>query len=177
MRDMYEIFDKFENWQDQIINLRITSPWLLKKASVWLCHQHNLFSFDRTFLKLADKVDMNGIFNKFETWPDWIICFRVTSLWLWEKPIFDFISSITHSVLIGSSWNLQIKWTWMKSWTGSKTVQVKLSIIELHLLDRWKCLFSTLSSAFDQIFLNLTYKMWLKLLGQLDHEVIQCILV
>ena len=37
------------------------------------CHHHNSFSFDQMFLKLADKVDMDEILNKFENWPEWII--------------------------------------------------------------------------------------------------------
>ena len=31
--------------------------------------------------------------------------------WKLKKPFFDFVISVTHSVLIGCSWNLQIRWT------------------------------------------------------------------
>ena len=61
----------------------------------------------------------------------------------------------------------------MKSWMKSKTLQVKLFILELHPLVCRKCLFLTLSFSSDQIFLNLTYRIGLKLSGQLDSEVIQ----
>ena len=48
------------------------------------CNHHKSFSYDRMFLKLADlkladKVDMDKISNKFENWPDQIINLRVTS--------------------------------------------------------------------------------------------------
>ena len=76
-----------------------------------------------------------------------IMNFRVMSPWLLKKPMFDFVISITRLVLIRSSWNLQIKWTWMKSWIISITVQVKLFSSELLPLYCWKRLFSTLSSA------------------------------
>ena len=40
--------------------------FIAEKASVWLCHQHNSFSFDQIFLKLADKVDMDEFLDKSE---------------------------------------------------------------------------------------------------------------
>ena len=43
------------------------------------CHHNNSHSFDRLFLKLADKMNMDTISNKFENWPDRIIDLRVTS--------------------------------------------------------------------------------------------------
>ena len=143
---MDEISDDFKTWPDQIINLRVSSTDCWKK-SLFDFVINNAFGFDRIFLKVADKVDMDGISGEFETWPDWIICLSLMSPWLLKKPVFDFIFSINHSVLIGSSWNLQIRWTWMKPWINLKTVQVKLFILELHLLDCWKRLFSTLSSS------------------------------
>ena len=54
-------------------------------------------------MKLADKVDVDVISSKFENWPDWIINLRVTLPWLLKKPLFDFVISINHSVLIKSS--------------------------------------------------------------------------
>ena len=117
---------------------------IAEKVCAWLCHQQNSFSFDQIFLKLADKVDMDRISDKFKTWPDCIIYLRVTSPWLLKKLIFDFIISITSSILIGSSWNLQIRWTWMKSCTKLKTVQIRLFILEFRPLDSenayfWPC--------------------------------------
>ena len=112
--DMDEILDEFENWPDQIMDQSYVSDCCKGQlASVWLCHQRNLFSFARIFLKLADQVDMDEISDKLKNWPDWIIDLRVTSPWLLKKHLFDFVISITHSVLIGSSWNLQIRETWM----------------------------------------------------------------
>ena len=75
---MDTISDKFENWPDRIINLRVTFTGLLKKP---------LFDFDisinhcfqQIYLKLADMVDMNEISNYFENWPDRIISLRVAS--------------------------------------------------------------------------------------------------
>ena len=84
--DVEEISDEFENWPDRIINLRVTSPRLLK-----LCHQRNLFSFARIFLKLADKVTTDNISVGYEDWIDWIINLRVTPPWLLKKPLFDFV--------------------------------------------------------------------------------------
>ena len=33
-------------------------------------HDHNSFSFDRMFLKFAEKLDMDEISNKLKNWPD-----------------------------------------------------------------------------------------------------------
>ena len=76
--DIDGIFIKFKTWPDQIICLRVRSPGLLKKLK-FDYHQNNLFSFDWIILKLADKVDMDEVFNKFENCQDQIIYFRVTS--------------------------------------------------------------------------------------------------
>ena len=89
--------------------------------------------------------------------------------------MFDLVISITRSVLIWASWNMQIRWTWMKSLMNLKTVPIKLFILELRPLDCWKRLFATFSS--DQTSQNLICKMGLKLGIQLDHEVMQRILV
>ena len=154
---MNEIWIKLENWPNRIINLSYV-PLIVENASVCLCHQCNSFSFDWLFLKLADKVDMDEILNKFDNWPDqiinfrycwkslcltlssglliqfwsnlpetcrwtwmkswtstkyghWIIYLRVTFPWLLQKRLIDFVISITHSVLIRTSWNLQLRWT------------------------------------------------------------------
>ena len=170
---MGKVLEEFENWPDQIINLRVTFLWLLKKplfgfvisiapsvlircswnlqirctwmkswtslktgqirslvlefipfiaeqASVWLCHQHNSIGFDQMFLKLPEQVDMDEILEEFENWPDQIMDLRVMSLIAVKAswPLFDFVISVTCSVLLESSWNLQIRWTWMKSRTS-----------------------------------------------------------
>ena len=52
---------------------------LITKKSLFNCHQHNSYSFDQVFLKLADKANIGEITNKFEAWPDLNICLRVTS--------------------------------------------------------------------------------------------------
>ena len=108
-------------------------PFDCWKSPVWLCYQHYLFSFNRIFLKLADKVDMDEVWDVCEKWPDKIILLRILSLWL-----FDFVLSITCSVLVGSSLNLQIRWTWMKSWMSLKTGQIGSLILESRPLDCWE---------------------------------------
>ena len=75
---MNEISDEFGTWADWIIRFRIISPRLLKKCH-FDSHQHNSFSFVWIFLKLADKVDLDAFLENFESWPDWIINFRVMS--------------------------------------------------------------------------------------------------
>ena len=74
---MDEISDKFGNWPDRIINLRVTSPWLLKKPLFGFVISMS-FRFNHIFLKLADKVDINEIWEKIENWPDRNIDLRVT---------------------------------------------------------------------------------------------------
>ena len=64
---MDKISDVFETLTDWIINLKNYIFLIAEKASVWLCHHHNLFSFDWIFLKLANKVDMDENSHKFET--------------------------------------------------------------------------------------------------------------
>ena len=165
---MDENLVKFETRPDQIINLRVTSPWLLKKLlfdfvisiTCWvlISYSWNLQvkwtwmkpqtssktgqcligtlilelhppwllkkkkfdiviskTHDQIFLKFACKVDMDEISDKFWIWPDWLINLRVTFPWVLKKPLFDFVITVTYSVLIRSSWNLQIRWTWMES--------------------------------------------------------------
>ena len=68
---MDEISDELETWPILMIYLTTTDCW--KRASVWLCNQHNTFSFDQIFQKFADKVDMDGISDEFVIWPDRII--------------------------------------------------------------------------------------------------------
>ena len=63
------------------------------------------------------------------------------SPWLLKKFLFNFIISVSHSVLIGCTWNLQIRWTWMKARTSSKTGQMGSLILELHPFDCWKSFF------------------------------------
>ena len=82
---MDEISNEFETWPDQIICLFSNIPLVVEKASIRLCYQHNSFSLDGMFLKLADKVDMYEIFNEFETWPDQIICLLSYILLIVEK--------------------------------------------------------------------------------------------
>ena len=58
---MDEILDKVKNWPDWIISLSLA------------------FSFDRSFLKLADKGGMDEISNEYENCPDQNTNLRVTS--------------------------------------------------------------------------------------------------
>ena len=110
-------------------------PGVINHEILFDCHQHNPFSFDRLFLKLADKVDIGKISDEFENWPVRIINFRITFPWLLKKPLFDYIISITRSVFIGSSWNLQTRWTWVKSQMSSKPGKPGSLILELRPLD------------------------------------------
>ena len=68
------------------------------------------------YLKLVDNVDKDKMSDKFKNLPDGIIN-RVMSLRLLKKPLFDFITSITHSVLIRSD-----------SWRSLKTGQILWSL-------------------------------------------------
>ena len=53
--DIDEISDEYKNWPDRII-----IPRVAENVSFGLSHQHSLFSFDRIFLKLADKGGWGG---------------------------------------------------------------------------------------------------------------------
>ena len=63
-------------------------PLIAKKSSVLVCHQHDSFSLDWIFPKLADEQGMDEISYKFETGPDQIINFRVVSTDCWKKPVW-----------------------------------------------------------------------------------------
>ena len=63
--DMDEVSKEFENWPDQIINLRVTPSSYLKKP-LFDFDIYVTSCFDQLFLKLADKVDMDEISDKFE---------------------------------------------------------------------------------------------------------------
>ena len=82
--------------------------------------------------------------------------------WLLKKPLFDFVISVTHSVLIIYSWNLQIRWTCVKPRTCLKTGQIGSLILELRPFDCWKSsdwlCHQPKSFSFDQIFLKLADK-------------------
>ena len=112
--DIDEILDVFENWPDRIIILKVMPPELRRKDSVWLCHEHNLFSFNRIYLKLAEKGAWVKSRMSLKTLQIGSLILRVSSPWLLKGSLFDFFISITHSALIRSSWNLQIRSTWMK---------------------------------------------------------------
>ena len=51
------------------------------------CYHYISFSFDMTFLKLTDKVDMDESSDKSKNWPDRIITLSVTSALLLKKPL------------------------------------------------------------------------------------------
>ena len=56
------------------------------------------------------------------------------------------LSSVYLSVWIGSSWNLQMRWTWIKFRIISNTGQIGSLILEFCPLDCWKQPWLTLSS-------------------------------
>ena len=72
------------------------------------------------FLKLADKVDIDAISDKFETGQIESLILDLCPLDCCKKPLFDFVILVTLSVLIGCSENLQIRW-----WTWKKLGQVQ----------------------------------------------------
>lgn len=45
----------------------------MENVSVWLCHQHNFFSFDQTIIKFTDAWDRHKILDKLKSWPDSIL--------------------------------------------------------------------------------------------------------
>ena len=139
------------------------------KASVWLCHQHNLFSFDWIFLKLADKGVVGGVMDEilddFKNCPDWIInLMRVMSLDCW-KSICDFVIKITHSVLISSFWNLQIRWRNL----GQVKNQYSKDNQYIKIFQTWLC-FLIIPTVFIECIMKL------ELGGQSDYKVVQRIL-
>ena len=78
------ISHEFETWPDRIICLRRVSLIVIKKQQQQKKQQQSIFdfildfiisifSFDRIILKLADKVDMDEVLDKFENCPDQII--------------------------------------------------------------------------------------------------------
>ena len=81
---MYRISDELETWPDRMIYFRVTFPWLLKRAYIWLYHQHNLFSFDQIILEFGDKVGMDEVFDEFENCPDQIISLQRHPLDSWK---------------------------------------------------------------------------------------------
>ena len=106
-----------KSWMSlKIVHVRVTPPWLLKKASVWLCHQYYSFNCDQIFLSVektyiwlynrhvvqfwlvyperANKVDMDKSLVNFENCPDRVIYFSVTTLWFLKMPIFDLVINI-----------------------------------------------------------------------------------
>ena len=99
--DIDEISYKFENWPDQLHPL----DWW--KNSVRLCHHYNLFRLNRNILKFAAKMDMDKISEKFGNWPDRFIYYRITSHWLLEKPLFDFVVCRFIYYRITSHWLLE----------------------------------------------------------------------
>ena len=69
--DIDKISDKFENLPDWIIYFSYF-PLIAEKAFAWLC-QHNSFSFDQIFMKLADKMDLDEPSDELKNWPIQII--------------------------------------------------------------------------------------------------------
>ena len=100
MVNMDGISDGFETWPDWIICLRLISPLLLKKPIFDISITYNL---DQIILKLADKVDLDEMLDKFVNCPDQIIYYSVTSTRWLKTPIFNIVFGTTPSVLIRSS--------------------------------------------------------------------------
>ena len=118
---------KFENWPDRIINLWIMAPWLLHKP-IWLCHQHNLFNFDRIFLKLADKVDID------EVWGVWNLV-RLDHL-SWEFRPLDCCKSLY--LTLSTHCFETCRWEHGQSLgRNSETVQIRRFILEVDMGEVW----------------------------------------
>ena len=99
--------------------------------------------------------------------------FYFTHLLSLKKTPFECVISITCSVFVGTSWNLQIRWIWIKSRTSSKTDYKGSLIIELRILDCWKSLYWLChrhsSFSFHWIFLKLTITLKRKLCSKLHY--------
>ena len=86
--DIDEISDKLENWSHRIINHRVTSLDFRKKPLFDFVVSRT-FSFNQIFLKVADKVNMDEIPDKFENCLDRIINLTVTFPQMLKKPLLD----------------------------------------------------------------------------------------
>ena len=159
---MDKISDEFKNCPDRIINLRVTFPWLLKKYQID-SHQHNLFSFDQIFLKLADKVDMDEISARSHHLSKSYVPLIVEKdySWLYHQHYsfsFDWIS-------------LELPADQMeKNETVDKFKNCPDQVIYYRVTNPWflklpifDLVMNLNASVFYQIFLNLTYKIRLKL--------------
>ena len=145
--DSEKISESFRNWSDRIINPGVTYPWLLKRASVLLCHQNNSVSFDRFFLTLADKVDMEAFSVEFKNWPDRSVNLKSYISITAKSASVGLCHQHNSSILIESSWNLLIWWVWLNSRMSSKLGQIESLIVELRRIDWCKSLCLTLSSS------------------------------
>ena len=158
---------KADQIKSSVIELHPLDCW----KSFWLCHQRYSFSFDWIFLKLVDKRIWMKSQTSSKTGQIGSLLLELHPFDCWKSLCLTVIS-ISHSVLIRSFWNLQIRWTWMKSQTRWKTGHIGSLILELHPLDCWKAsdwlCHQCYSFSFDRLFLKLADRWtWMKSLTSL----------
>ena len=98
------ISDEFETWPDHIICVRVMCPWLLKQSifDFIISITHSVLI---RYPELADKMDMDGVLDETENFPDHFSYIP----WFLKMPNFDLVISITPSVFIRSSGILHIR--------------------------------------------------------------------
>ena len=128
---MLKISDKFENGSDRTKNGRVMSPWLSKNAHYQPCESvTSSFSVGSSWNL---QIKMTFIKSQ-ENGSDQTNSDRVTSPWLSKTAIIDLVNSVASSFFVGSSWNLQITMTCIKSRTSLKMAQIEL-LLNQHLFD------------------------------------------
>ena len=96
------------------------------------CEHDSAFNFYWIFIKPADNRDRHKISDEFDFWPDPTSHFGVTFPWTPEKNV----NTIAPFLLIGSSSNLQVTRTGLKSRTSLISSQIGLFTSELLTLER-----------------------------------------
>ena len=99
------------------------------------CPDDSNFTFNPVFVNLAHNQDSQKISDEFGFQPHQTIHVRVTCPWVLKKPIFDFVLSILHSILTGSSSNLQVARTAINSRLSSNFGQIRLLTLVLLALE------------------------------------------
>ena len=106
--------NEFENRLRRPTYHRVMSLLIAENADFWPCHHSSPFSFDQNFLKLICKVAGDKTSDEFENRHSRPIFLRVTFLWLLKMLIFYLVITVAPSVLIGTYWNLYVRWLWIK---------------------------------------------------------------
>ena len=94
------------------------------------------FIFDSIILILAGNEDLHESLDEFKFPPDTDTETRVICPCASEKLLYNVVSTLAPSFLIGSSSYLQVRRTSIISWTGSKFGQIGPRTAELAALER-----------------------------------------